>query len=152
VLKEGGPERRFTTLALLRLQPETGEVLLANAGHPAPFLAVGGEAKELTLPGLPLGQGPPRQYREARFMLPPGGALLFTSDGLFEARDADGDFYAVERVREILLQAKQPESRAAGEILDRVLEDWRRHQGEGPPADDTTLVLIRRTAAVTRAA
>ena len=151
VLKEGGPARNFTTLALLRLQPETGEVLLANAGHPAPFLAAGGETEELTLPGLPLGQGPPRQYREARFLLPPGGALLFTSDGLFEARDADGEFYPLERVSEIL-RTEQAESRAAGEILDRVLEDWRRHQGAGPPADDTTLVLIHRTAAVTLAA
>ncbi|HEX2644880.1 MAG TPA: SpoIIE family protein phosphatase, partial [Thermoanaerobaculia bacterium] len=67
VLKEGGPERRFTTLALLRLQPEAGEVLFSNAGHPAPVLASAAASEELDLPGLPLGQGPPRQYGETRF-------------------------------------------------------------------------------------
>jgi serine phosphatase RsbU (regulator of sigma subunit) len=55
----------------------------------------------------------------------------------------------VERARAILRQARGLPS---AEVLDAVVEDWRRHQGQGPPADDTTLVLIRRAAAVTRAA
>lgn len=147
VLKDGGPARSFTTLALFRLQPETGEVLFSNAGHPAPILAASEDAaEELDLPGLPLGQGPPRRYGETRFTLPAGGALLLTSDGLFEARDVDGIPYDVERAQEILRLGLRRRTRAAGELLEEILEDWRRHQGEGPPADDTTLVLIRRAA------
>jgi serine phosphatase RsbU (regulator of sigma subunit) len=147
VLKKGGPGRSFTTLTLLRLQPETGEAVLANAGHPAAFLAGdlagGDEVAGLAVPGLPLGQGPHREYREIRFTLPPGGALLLYSDGLFEAPDAGGEIYGVEQVREILSLSHR-RARDAAEVLDAVLAGWRRHRGEAPPADDTTLVVIRR--------
>lgn len=147
VLKKGGPGRSFTTLTLLRLQPETGEAVLANAGHPAAFLAGdlagGDEVAELAVPGLPLGQGPRREYREIRFTIPPGGALLLYSDGLFEAPDAGGEIYGIEQVREIL-SLSHSRARDAAEILDAVLAGWRRHRGEAPPADDTTLVVIRR--------
>jgi len=73
VIRRGAPgktSRNFTTLALLRLDPESGEVLLSNAGHPFPFLVIpqapgqAGEVTEIELPGLPLGQGPARNYRD----------------------------------------------------------------------------------------
>lgn len=146
VLRKSGPGRAFTTLTLLRLQPETGEVVLANAGHPAPFLlggAAGDAVSELALPGLPLGQGPGRQYGEIRFAVPPGGALVLYSDGLFEAPDAGGALYGVEEIQEIL-RLCHDRCRNAAEILDSVLAGWRRHRGAAPPSDDTTVVVIRR--------
>ncbi|HKV10185.1 MAG TPA: PP2C family serine/threonine-protein phosphatase, partial [Thermoanaerobaculia bacterium] len=86
VIRRGGSHRHFTSLALLRLDPATGETLLSNAGHPFPLLlAVGGEVQEIDLPGLPLGQGPSRIYADYRFEIPPGGTLVLCSDGLFEA-------------------------------------------------------------------
>lgn len=145
VLRQAGPQRSFTTLALLRLKPETGEVVLSNAGHPSPFLVEGREVCELALPALPLGQPLPSTYREKRFTLPPGGTLLLFSDGLFEARDLEGNLFNLERLRQILELGR---SRTAAEILDTVLLDWHRHQGEGPPADDTTVVVIHRNDAV----
>ncbi|HET9212558.1 MAG TPA: SpoIIE family protein phosphatase, partial [Thermoanaerobaculia bacterium] len=88
VIRRGGSHRNFTSLALVRLNPETGGVTMSNAGHPFPLLlAHGGDVEEISLPGLPLGQGPQRQYADFSFDIPRGGALVFCSDGLFEATD-----------------------------------------------------------------
>lgn len=149
VLRRGGAVRHFTSLALLRLDPATGDALLANAGHPFPLLAAGSaggtEVREIDLPGLPLGQGPRRTYRDLPLHLPPGSLLVFCSDGLLEAAASsgasDGEPYGFDRPREILRQsANQP----AAAVLDALLADWRRHQGAADPADDTTVLVLER--------
>ena len=150
VIRRGAPgktSRNFTTLALLRLDPESGEVLLSNAGHPSPFLVVPGEAGEVTeieLPGLPLGQGPARTYRDHGFHLAPGNALVFCSDGLFESRDAREAQYGYDRPLEVL---RGTADASAGGILDALFADWRRHLGREEPPDDTTVVVVKRTGA-----
>jgi hypothetical protein len=145
VLRTAAAARTFTSLALLRLDPATGEALFANAGHPYPLLAEPGKpAREVALPGLPLGQGPPRRYADLALTLAPGAVLVLSSDGLFEAVAAGrggGAPYGFERPRELLDQFA---GRSAAEILDGLLEDWRRHRGPGAPDDDTTLVVLRR--------
>ena len=148
VIRRGGSHRNFTSLALLRLDPQTGEVVLSNAGHPYPFLitpgpgAVAAEIAEISLPGLPLGQGPPREYSDHIFELPPGGALVFCSDGLMETRDGRENPYGFDRPREVLRGAAHA---SAGGMLDLLLADWRRHLGREEPPDDTTVVVIKRT-------
>jgi serine phosphatase RsbU (regulator of sigma subunit) len=142
VLRAAGPTRNFTTLALLRLDPRTGEALLANAGHPYPLQALGGDVEEILLPGLPLGHGPRRQYADRALAIPPGGVLVFSSDGLFEAMDRGGAVYGFERAREVLQNAA---GRPAEKILEAFFEDWRGHLRGQRPMDDTTLVVIRRS-------
>jgi hypothetical protein len=145
VLRTAAAPRTFTSLALLRLDPATGEALFANAGHPYPLLAEPGQAaREVALPGLPLGQGPPRRYADLPLALAPGAVLALCSDGFFEALAAGrggGAQYGYERPRVLLGQLA---GRAAPEVLDGLLEDWRRHRGPGAPDDDTTIVVLRR--------
>jgi Stage II sporulation protein E (SpoIIE) len=141
VLRRNSAHRNFTTLVLLRLDPRTGEGRLANAGHPSPLLAAGGEISEITLAGLPLGQGPPRSYGEIPVRIAAGGVLVFCSDGLFEAVDRQGDVYGYDRPKEVL---RALGGRSAVEILDALLADWRRHLGEEEHQDDTTVVVVKR--------
>ena len=144
VLRRNRAHRNFTTLALLRLDLATGEGTLANAGHPFPLLAADGEVAEIALAGLPLGQGPDRRYAETAIRIPPGGALLFCSDGLFEATDWQGNAYGYERPRELL---RTLADRPANEILEALFADWRSYAGaDGPPADDTTVLVLKRLA------
>jgi serine phosphatase RsbU (regulator of sigma subunit) len=142
VLRAAGAARNFTSLALLRLDPATGEALLSNAGHPPALLWAAGEVTEIAIPSLPLGLGPPRRYEDHALHLPPGAALVFSSDGLFESLDGGGTPYGYERAQEILRAAG---SRDAGRILEALLADWRRHLHGGAPLDDTTLVVLRRS-------
>jgi hypothetical protein len=142
VIRRGGAHRHFTSLALMRLDPRTGEALLSNAGHPFPLLlAVGGEVQEIDLPGLPLGQGPSRKYADHRFEIPAGGTLVLCSDGLFEAVDPHQVLYGYDRPQELL---RSLSGRNASEILEAVFADWRRHLASEAPPDDTTVVVIRR--------
>jgi len=138
----GAPARQFTSLALLKLDPETGRGLFSNAGHPYPLLLGEGGAEEVASPGLPLGQGPDRTYRDRTVELPPGGALLFFSDGLVEALDHRGAAYGFRRPGEAARDAGVAWD--ADAILESVLADWRRWVGPAQLADDTTVVVICR--------
>jgi hypothetical protein len=141
VLRAAGAKRNFTSLALLRLDLETGEATLSNAGHPYPLLAVDGEVRELAMPSLPLGQGPPRTYQDLPLRLPPGAALVFCSDGLFEAQDGDGSLYGFDRAQAVL---RAVAGKDAGRVLEALLADWSHHLRGAQPLDDTTVVVLRR--------
>jgi sigma-B regulation protein RsbU (phosphoserine phosphatase) len=136
-----GARRNFTTLALVRLDTATGEAAIANAGHPFPLLVADGDATEVGAAGLPLGQGPPRIYRDLAFSIPKQGIVVFYSDGLFEATDPGAAPYGYDRPRELL---RSLAGRSAAEVLEALLADWRRHLGPEEPADDTTIVVVKR--------
>ena len=142
VLRTARSVRSFTSLCLLRLDPRTGEVVFSNAGHPYPLLLDGQDLSEISLPSLPLGQGPQRQYRDQMLNLRQGSVLVLLSDGLFESANARGTAYGYPRTRFMLAESVHL---GAVEILEAVMADWRRHIGDGSPADDTTLVVLKRT-------
>ncbi len=135
--------RNFASLALLLLDTDTGKALLSNAGHPYPLALSGGTVSEIEVSGLPLGQGPPRQYEDISIQIPPGGMLVFCSDGLFEAVDWNSSPYGFDRPQEIL---RTLEERSAAEVVDLLLQDWRKHLRSEAPPDDTTVVVIKRMA------
>lgn len=141
VLRRNAAHRHFTSLALLRLDPRTGEGRLSNAGHPFPLLVMDGEVTEIAAAGLPLGQGPRRQYRETPVAIPPGGVLVFCSDGLFEGTDWQGIPYGYDKPRDFLRTMGE---KNATEILEALFGDWRRHLGAQEHQDDTTVVVLKR--------
>ena len=144
VLRAASPGHLFTSLVLARIEPATGRGVLANAGHPWPLLLVEGGVIELAVSGLPLGKGPARVYAETEFELPGAASLVLASDGLFEGLDRFDDAYGWEKPREVLTRVGLWR-RPAESILEALVGDWRSHVGEGEPADDTTLVVVRRT-------
>jgi len=142
VLREIGSPRTFTSLVLLRLDPATGDVLVSNAGHPYPWIAQNTDVREIDLPSLPLGLGPDRHYDDAPLSMRVGTAIVLFSDGLFEATDAHGRAYGFDRLRELLGKISR---RPASAILTAIVEDWRAHAGNEAPADDTTIVVVKRS-------
>lgn len=85
------PER-FATVAYALVDPTTGRLRLALAGHPVPILVSGGTARLLDVePDIPAGMFPEGTYREHDTVLAPGEALVLVTDGVTEARrDAAG--------------------------------------------------------------
>ncbi|MEV1290236.1 ATP-binding SpoIIE family protein phosphatase [Micromonospora sp. NPDC049679] len=81
----------FATVLYGMLDPRTGSLTLASAGHPAPLLRRGraGAHYVEVPPGPPLGLG--GQRRAATMQLSPGDTLLLFSDGVIERRDAELD-------------------------------------------------------------
>jgi serine phosphatase RsbU (regulator of sigma subunit) len=143
VLRMGRSGRLFTSVALLNLDPKTGKGILANAGHPYPLLLDEGVCREITGSGLPLGQGPKRTYDDIAVEIPRGGVLIFASDGLYEGPDLVDTPYGYDRPRDVLTVASLWR-RPAEAIVDALFADWRRHVGDGTPADDTTVLAVKR--------
>ena len=81
----------FATVWYGVLDPASGELVYANAGHPPPLLSIGkGEAEYLDAePSAPLGTGPDIEFTVTRRQLPAGARLLLYTDGLIEDRGRD---------------------------------------------------------------
>lgn len=85
----------FVTCLVLRLDPD-GRCVIANAGHPAPFL----NHQEIAVPGtLPLGVIPVATYEETTVHLQPGDHFVLYTDGLLEARTSEGELFGFDRLR-----------------------------------------------------
>ena len=140
VLRTLTTSRLFTSLALLRLDTLTGEGTFSNAGFPYPLQRDGRDVTELEAPGLPAGEGPSRHYPDLDIRIPPGGALVFCSDGLAEALRPNGEPYGYDRPRQVLAAAP---SRSADDLLGALVSDWHQEVGERAE-DDTTLLVVRR--------
>lgn len=118
----------FVTCLVMRLDPD-GNCVIANAGHPPPFL----NDREMETPGaLPLGLISGIFYHELRFEIRSEDRLSLYTDGLLEARRENGELYGFERVH-ALFARKPSASEAAQAALDFGQED-----------DITVLTLTRR--------
>jgi len=89
---------------------EDGSLTLANAGHLAPYRR--GEEIPLS-PGLPLGIAADAEYCETMLQLASGDALTFLSDGVVEARNAQGELFGFERTAAISTQTAEAIAQAA---------------------------------------
>jgi Stage II sporulation protein E (SpoIIE) len=87
----------FATCFCVDLAPD-GSATLANAGHLAPYL--NGEEVKLAS-GLPVGVTARADYAETRIRLAVGDRLTLLSDGVVEARDANGELFGFERTQAI---------------------------------------------------
>ena len=138
------PARMFVTCLYLVLEPETGKVVFANAGHNLPYVRTVGGVTELRATGMPLGLLPGMDYPEHEAVIAPGESVLLYSDGLVEAHGPVGDMFGFPHLRE-LMATELPSS----ELLDHLLDDLHRFVGRGwDQEDDITLVTLQRTGGV----
>jgi serine phosphatase RsbU (regulator of sigma subunit) len=138
------PANMFVTCFYAILEPESGTLSYANAGHDLPYLLCrGSSCEELRARGMPLGLMPGMSYEEKETMLDAGQAALFYSDGLVEAHDPKGEMFGFPRLRELV--AEHGEEGSLGDILLKKLYSF---AGEGwEQEDDITLLTLRRAAA-----
>jgi steroid delta-isomerase-like uncharacterized protein len=138
------PANMFVTCFYAILDPKSGSLTYANAGHDLPYLCRNGEAEELRARGMPLGLMPGMGYEEKETILEAGEAALLYSDGLVEAHDPNGEMFGFPRLRELV--AEHAEEAALGDFL---LEELYSFVGEGwEQEDDITLLTLRRSSAL----
>jgi len=137
------PSNMFVTCFYAILEPDSGSLSYANAGHDLPYVQRGGNAEELRARGMPLGLMPGMSYEEKKIVLDAGEAALFYSDGLVEAHDPQGEMFGFPRLQALI--GEHGEERSLGDLL---LEELYSFVGEGwEQEDDITLVTLRRAAA-----
>jgi serine phosphatase RsbU (regulator of sigma subunit)/ketosteroid isomerase-like protein len=135
------PSNMFVTCFYAILDPKSGTLSYANAGHDLPYLWHGGDCEELRARGMPLGLMPGMSYEEKEMVLDAGETALFYSDGLVEAHDPQGDMFGFPRLRALI--AEHGEQRSLGDFL---LEELYSFVGEGwQQEDDITLLTLRRS-------
>ncbi|HWM21643.1 MAG TPA: PP2C family protein-serine/threonine phosphatase [Ilumatobacteraceae bacterium] len=114
----------------------TGEIVLANAGHPPPLLVTDGNVDYASLPvGRPLGIGP-SSYEPATLTMPEGSTLILYTDGLIERRTEDIDV-GMRRLVDVVAPLAQDPLEA---LIDQVLTSLR----DEDAADDIAVLALRR--------
>jgi serine phosphatase RsbU (regulator of sigma subunit)/ketosteroid isomerase-like protein len=138
------PPNMFVTCFYAILEPESGSLTYANAGHDLPYLHRNGEAEELRARGMPLGLMPGRGYEEKKTILEAGKSALFYSDGLVEAHDPKGKMFGFPRLRALV--AEHAQERSLGDFL---MEELYSFVGDGwEQEDDITLLTLKRSASL----
>jgi serine phosphatase RsbU (regulator of sigma subunit) len=134
-------ESTFATGIMAELDTDTGELHVLLAGHHPPLLLRDGRLiGQLEVePTLPIGIGDPSPA-VGTFSLQPDDRVLLFSDGVIEARDADGELFGVERLADFLVRAaasKEP----LPETMRRLSKAILLHQA-GRLDDDATLLVV----------
>lgn len=131
----------FVTAVLAEIPPGASRVRIVNRGHPDPLLLHADGALDVlgpSVPALPLGMDlGVWPDRADEWDLPAGATLLLYTDGLSEARDAEGVFYdPAERLRGRIFPGPE-------ELLSALTDDVRLHTG-GESTDDMALLAVMR--------
>src|SRR5215216_7059146 len=138
------PPNMFITCLYAILDPATGRLRYANAGHDLPYRrsSSAGGAEELRATGMPLGLLPGMSYEEKEIVLERGDSVLFYSDGLVEAHDPEREMFGFPR-----LQGLVAGHRSGGQaMVNFLLSELSRFTGdEWEQEDDITLVTLERS-------
>ncbi|MGW8257321.1 MAG: SpoIIE family protein phosphatase [Thermoguttaceae bacterium] len=136
-------EDRFVTLAVAVLAAEANAVTIVNAGHLPPLLcrskdAIYPVAEEIA--NLPLGVDSRAVYEQCTIPLQTEDMLVFYTDGITEAMNAEGALYTHQR----LMAQLASEADGVGSVGRRIIDDVRKFVGDRQQSDDMCLVCFGR--------
>jgi serine phosphatase RsbU (regulator of sigma subunit)/anti-sigma regulatory factor (Ser/Thr protein kinase) len=141
------PSGTFVTCFYGVLDPQSGRLVYANAGHDLPYLQHDGDAQELRARGMPLGMMPGMFYEEKEAVIAAGDDILFYSDGLVEAHDQRGEMFGFQRLRKLIMVQ---DAASGEELVDYLLAELARFAGkDSEQEDDITLLTVERSKAGT---
>jgi predicted ester cyclase len=131
------PSNMFVTCFYAILEPESGHLSYANAGHDLPYLWQSGECEELRARGMPLGLMPGMSYEEKEIVLQEGAVALLYTDGLVEAHDPQREIFGFPRLQALVSEHAEEErsleERLLEELYSFVGEGWEQEDRHQPP-------------------
>jgi serine phosphatase RsbU (regulator of sigma subunit) len=143
-IAENSPENKFLTLFYSELDPLTGDLYFANAGHNPPILCrATGQLERLDATGLPIGILADSTYTEGCTRLWPGDALVVYSDGITESVNLADEEFGEER---LIAVVQKNLTSSSSKIRDRIDEALSRFVGTAAPVDDMTLLILKRVS------
>ncbi|MFL5626073.1 MAG: SpoIIE family protein phosphatase, partial [Ktedonobacteraceae bacterium] len=135
--------KMFVTCLYAILDPVSGRLQYANAGHDLPYGRSKNGVFELRATGMPLGLMPGMTYEEKETLLAPGETLLFYSDGLVEAHNTEREIFGFPHLKALL-------GAYTGnvQLIDFLLSELALFTGpDWEQEDDVTLVTLQRLEA-----
>jgi sigma-B regulation protein RsbU (phosphoserine phosphatase) len=140
-------EDMFISMAYGILDQDSGRLTISRAGHDPALLyrRETGKVELLRSPGLALGVDGgavfERVTKDQEIELLPGDCVLFYTDGMREAVDANDEEFGMERMSDVF---RRSAPLGAESVITHMQEELRQFTGEGPQMDDVTLVAIER--------
>ena len=136
------PANMFVTCFYSVLDPRSGHLVYANAGHDLPYARRSGDTDELMARGMPLGLMPGMGYEEKEIILGAGDGALFYSDGVVEAHNPEGDMFGFPRLRALVAEHAE-----GVPLVDFLMDELYSFTGQRwEQEDDITLVTLNRVA------
>ena len=139
-LQERKLESQYVTMLFAVWNDENRTLQVANSGAVQPVFCRSGESVTVRAEGFPLGLFPNVTYEELNVATQPGDAIVFVSDGILDAENAQGEMYGQDRLSGLLCSRRD---QAAQEIADAILADVGRFQGDQDRFDDETIIVLR---------
>lgn len=132
-------EARFATLVYAVLSPD-GSCAYTNAGHNAPALFARDGIRRLTKGGPILGVFPRAQFEEETVELSAGDTVVMFTDGVSEARNAEGEEFGEDR---LIASLRSAASAAPSAVLNHIFAAVRDFSVDAEQADDVTVAVAR---------
>ncbi len=144
LLFERTPPEKYATGFLGVLDPSSGVIRYANAGHnPGLVIRSDGSTQWLEPTGMPLGILPVGDYTADEVELRSGDTLVLYTDGLTEAENPDEEEFGEERLESV---CARHHTLALEELADVLWSELDTFADGVPFADDRTFVMVRRLA------
>jgi len=138
-LQERRLESQYVTMLFALWNDESRTLQVANSGAVQPVFCRAGQSITVKAEGLPLGLFPDVTYEELNVDTQPGDAIVFVSDGILDAENAQGEMYGDDRLASLLCANRDL---PAQDIADAILADVTLFQGEHDRFDDETIIVL----------
>jgi sigma-B regulation protein RsbU (phosphoserine phosphatase) len=132
----GNTQKQFVTAAYVHLNSESEELRYSAAGHPPLLLVRSGHVREIEQNGLILAAFDFASYSTVVHKLEAGDRIVLYTDGIVEAPNAAGDFFAQDRLCDLLTKTR---GLSPARAADSVISSVRRWSGK---QDDDISILI----------
>ncbi|HZK60550.1 MAG TPA: SpoIIE family protein phosphatase, partial [Anaerovoracaceae bacterium] len=144
ILYEDNSDGEFVTAFYACLDPRSGRLDFANAGHNRPlwYSSMSGEISEIYAKGIALGVIPDASITEETIEISIGDLLIMYTDGLVESQNTFEEFYGLNRLKKIIHANKQKSAKAA---LNAIVRSWQKFNGNNSQSDDLTIIIVKRT-------
>lgn len=132
----------FATIFYGVLVPDTGELTYINGGHDPLYILhpSGGIRRQLGPTGPAVGVLPNAKLDAGKSRIAPGEILFGYTDGIVEARGADGSFFSEKNLIHLLKNGFH----SSGQLLERISSAVNSHIGNAEQFDDITMLAVRR--------
>lgn len=141
-------EDMFISLLYLIIKDDSGEAVMARAGHDPPLLChhdQGGEIETLSpagmAAGIDMGDVFDRIVQDYHFTIKKGDVLLLYTDGATETLNADGEEFGIQRLSDVL---KESYTEGADAVIAKILATLEEFRAAGRQNDDITLIAVEK--------
>jgi len=139
-LQERKLDSQYVTMLFAVWNDENLTVQIANGGSVQPLFCRGEEIETIRAEGFPLGMFPSGTWDEFSISTQPGDSVVFFSDGIVDAQNAEGEMFGNDR---LIATVKKNQHKSASKLAESILNDVGRFQGKRDRFDDETVVVLR---------